>query len=200
MSDFDLCRLAAATYTDTPTWQVGDVAAFRWGDTLAFRGTEPGSIDDWIRDFDAFPVWDSVLGWCHRGFCDGSRAIWPVLDFDGMQRVVVVGHSMGGAFAIQTAARLIASGMYVDAVVTFGAPRCIGVLGGRLLAKAGRLTLYRHGDDPVPMVPIEPFLLEQPASLTQLGRPTLDPIADHFISGYLAALAPVENVPCASAV
>lgn len=189
MTDFDLCKFAAATYTDTPTWQVGDVAAFRYDGVLAFRGTEPENVADWIRDFDAFPVWDSVLGWCHRGFRDGSRAIWPLLDFNGMQRIVVTGHSMGGAFAIQTAARLVASGMHVDAVVTFGAPRCIGSQGARLLAKARRLTLYCHGDDPVPMVPWMRGLFEQPAPLTQIGRATLDPIADHFISGYLAALA-----------
>ena len=194
MTDFDFCRLAAATYTDTPTWCAGDVAAFRWGDVLAFRGTEPASLADWLRDFDCVPWWDTKLGFCHRGFLDGARALWPLIDLNSMHRMTIVGHSMGGALAILTAAEMSSIGVFVDAVVTFGAPRCVDKEGGDYVRMAGRMTLYRHGDDPVPMVPIEPGILQHPAPLTQIGRATLDPIADHFISGYLAALAAMETV------
>lgn len=190
MTDFDLCRLAAATYTDAPTWQAGDVAAVRTGDVIAFRGTEPASWADWLRDFDAIPVWDQALGWCHQGFLDGARAIWPLLDVNGMRSLTLTGHSMGGALAILTAAKLITAGMRVDAVVTFGAPRCGGVRVEDILSHTP-LRLYRHGDDPVPDLPVAPMLLRQPGTLIRIGTPTLNPIADHFVSGYLAALAPV---------
>lgn len=196
MSDWDLCRLAAATYTDTPTWRAGDVAAFRWGDILAFRGTEPENVADWLRDFDCVPRWDTKLGFCHRGFLDGARALWSLINLNSMHRMTIVGHSMGGALAILTAAKLVSMGMHVDAVVTFGAPMCCGEGPDTILSRTP-LRLYRHGDDPVPMVPWIPGVFEQPAPLTQIGRPTLDPIADHFISGYLAALTAMENAPCA---
>lgn len=196
-TDTELCVLAAAAYTTPATCVAGNdvhaVVTVRNGLTLVgFRGTVPTDWRDWFRDIDAVPtpVMDHPrLGLCHQGFVTGAAAILPLLLPLLIGPYVLYGHSLGGALAIGTAAILTDSGNRPAALVTFGAPR-VGI-GGRLaeiLADVpGRL--YRHGDDPVPEVPIWPFRHHR--ALTQIGLPALDAIEDHMIAGYAAALTPV---------
>lgn len=189
MSDFELAGLAAGAYAVPASYAAGDVAAVRTGNVVAFRGTRPDALADWLRDLDAVPVYDQVLGYCHRGFIDGARATLPLILADRAVPLLLVGHSLGGALALLTAALLLAERRPVLGVATFGAPRAAG---GRLRAALMETTVrqYRHGDDPVTEVPFLPLVFEHPTQLIAIGQPSVDPLTDHAISGYLAALAP----------
>lgn len=185
-----LAALCAASYGTPWAWSVADVHARRDGNVVAIPGTDPECLADWLRDLDAVPVWDRQIGYVHQGFRDGALLILPWLR--GIDRpLTLTGHSMGGAIAILAAAYLRAGGVPVAGVVTFGAPRAGGALVQHLLS-AVPVRQFRHAGDPVPDVPCLPGVLEHVVALTEIGAASLDPLADHAIAGYVAALAPVE--------
>jgi hypothetical protein len=194
--DADLCALALAAYATPATFiAAGDVHAVvtqRLGTTvIAFRGTVPTSWEDWFRDFAAWP--DRVtnhtsLGRCHDGFITGAEAILQQLRgiLSPSRPFALTGHSLGGALAIATGALLVDCGLVPTRLTTFGAPRVGMSLTGILARVEGRR--FRHGDDPVPEVPSWPY--QNDRSWTRIGEPTVNPIDDHMIAGYLAALVP----------
>jgi predicted lipase len=108
------------------------------GDTaiVAFRGSESGL--DWGTNFEidfeqyAFGVnaaGAEIIGGVHAGFLTAATAIVPALveaiRESGATRVVLTGHSLGGALAVVVAALLEAdpAAPPVSAVYTFGSPR-----------------------------------------------------------------------------
>src|SRR6185437_9905361 len=100
-----LAQLAADSYTCPASWRVGDVegciARIDGMSVVAFRGTEPLSIADWMRDLDAVPMRHPAIGWCHRGFLTGALAIIPLIRRDlGPEPLILTGHSLGGALAL----------------------------------------------------------------------------------------------------
>ena len=211
-SDLDLCRIVARSYTDATWWAAELSALYTLADgrrVIAIPGTKR-EIGEWLRDFDAWPVWDGDLGICHRGFRDGAWELWrrsplslrglgrppgsqerrPALnsvDFGG--GAIVVGHSLGGALALLLAGILVARRTPPAAVVTFGAPRCGSWKLRRLLSPIA-VRSYRNGDDPVPDVPWLPGVYLHPRRQIEIGTPADDPLADHHIGAYLRALAP----------
>ena len=190
MTDADLAALCAASYGTPWAWSVADVHARRDGDVVAIPGTDPDCLADWLRDLDAVPVWRDGVGYCHRGFLDGALLVLPWLR--GLPApLTLAGHSMGGAIAILAAALLRAADVPVAGVVTFGAPRAGGAVVKHLLADIP-VRQFRHAGDPVPEVPCLPGVLEHVVALTEIGVASLDPLADHAVGGYVAALAPVE--------
>ena len=194
-SDLDLCRIVARSYTRA-TWFAGELSAlYTIADgrrVIAIPGTKR-EIGEWLRDFDAWPVWDRWLGVCHRGFRDGAWELWrrsPLasVDFGG---AIIVGHSLGGALALLLAGILVAERTPPAAVVTFGAPRCGSWKLRRLLSPIA-VRSYRNGDDPVPDVPWLPGVYLHPRRQIEIGTPALDPIADHHIGAYERALGALE--------
>lgn len=189
-TDRTLAGLAASAYGAPPTWRAGDVHACLTempdATVIAFRGTEPESLADWVRDLEAWPMWVRGLGYCHDGFASGVLAIWPALSaglYD-RGRVILTGHSLGGALAVIAAGMLALNGTPAARLVTFGAPRAgtdklVGVL------RATPARQYRCGDDPVPEVP---GFFEHVRPLIEVGSASLDPLRDHEIARYQAAV------------
>lgn len=196
VTDGLLADLAGRAYQVQPEgmvadWSFGDVRAvlFRVGDIniVAFRGTVPSDAADWFRDLDAWPTWRRRLGFCHRGFITGAEmalgCVRKVILLGG--RLIMTGHSLGGALAIGEAALMIRQGWEIEAVVTFGAPR-VGFWKMRRLLSKTTIRQYVDADDPVPQVP-RPYLhMRQPIVV---GRPLLNPLDAHAIARY-GALVP----------
>lgn len=187
-----LCAAASAAYTAVPTIVVGDVhvvlSELDGIVLIAPRGTEPDCLEDWLRDFDAIPVDCGPLGVCHQGFSSGAQAAFPSLlaKLPAGKPVALTGHSLGGALAIGITGLLVTRGIVPVLCTTFGAP-AMGA-GGTLARLIEHVPgdRYRCGDDPVPLVPPPPY--EQDRALTHIGKPLLDPVADHMIDRYAKAL------------
>lgn len=191
MTDRVLAAACAAAYCDPVTWERDDahvlLAESDGVHIVAFRGT--ANARDWIVDFDARPKLHPGLGWCHAGFLDDVLGVADQMRLDlAGARVIVTGHSKGGAEALIFAGLLALAGQAPEAVVTFGAPRAGYATLGAVLDQVA-VRQYRHGHDPVPSLPPEMSgwrHVREP--LLQIGQPSRDPISDHFIASYQAAL------------
>lgn len=105
---------------------------------IAFRGTEPGNLMDWLTnarfELTSGPIKNSSNK-VHRGFQDALDSAWPQLEdaisdlWTSNQAIWVTGHSLGAALATLTAARLsLGVGvrnrqLNVQGLYTFGQPR-----------------------------------------------------------------------------
>ena len=89
-------------------------------DVIAFRGTEQKL--DWLTDALVVPV-PYAGRMCHGGFTLAHKSIWKkilkYIDFD--KRTLICGHSLGGALAELSAAKLWKKHNNLN-VITFGKP------------------------------------------------------------------------------
>lgn len=144
---------------------------------LAFSGTDPMMIDDWIIDFTVHRNADGV----HEGFHDAVQSIWKPISkilarngAAGTRRILVTGHSLGGALAVLAAHRLIKDGVVEPerllGVYTYGMPRVGDAEFAADYAATDDLErrTYRfiHGEDIVPQVPPR----EAPFNFHHVGR------------------------------
>ena len=198
-TDLAAAELSALAYTEPPTWRRGDVCAIRRDlddrtTAVAFRGT--ADAQDALRDARAWPAYDPWLGWCHSGFLSGARSVVGQIatDLTG-RRVVLCGHSLGGALALLVGALFVVQHRNPTAIVTFGAPRA----GFKRYANTLRMTAvrqYRLGDDPVTDVPWLLGLYRHPRPLRQLAAPwAIDPLEDHHVLRYVAAMKALRTPP-----
>lgn len=188
--DFQDCRAVLTTLAD------GSVV-------VAFRGTEENDLANWWRDFDAVPERSAqyaALGWCHAGFFDGGIGLLaPLYPMLKGRRVILTGHSLGGALAIVVAGLLTALFTPPELVVTFEAPKA----GGHRLRDLMSLVpvrQYRFGNDPVTLFPDFPLLfchVREP--LIAIGRDALNAIECHFMAGIVAWFAALPVVGTAAA-
>jgi triacylglycerol lipase len=135
------------------------IVASGWGATIiAYAGTDPMVPANWLTDFNTLPSPDDM----HTGFAAAVKAVWPrvrsaiLARDDAHKRLILTGHSLGGALAVITA-KLIQDDELadIDGVYTFGMPRCggarfVSAYGPRLEARTYRLV---HGHDIVATVP-----------------------------------------------
>jgi triacylglycerol lipase len=134
------------------------VAAGRGATFVAFAGTDPVVLANWISDFDTHLTATGTA----EGYDKAASVVWDQLKKivakrpDAEKRLFLSGHSLGAALAVITAGRLGANPLteLVDAVYTFGMPRP----GSREFARDYDTRLgmrtYRlvHGEDLVPTV------------------------------------------------
>jgi triacylglycerol lipase len=121
-----------ATVVDLRFYSVADTQAFllatRQCVVVAFRGSEPDQLADWLTDAEVYQV-PGPLGLVHRGFLAALMDVWT----DLMTRVrspelrdlplYFTGHSLGGALAVLSTAKMLQMSLPVAAVYTFGQPR-----------------------------------------------------------------------------
>jgi hypothetical protein len=152
-----------------------------YGRCAAFRGTDDGASA--LTDLEFIPCVVRMLGLVHLGFWEALDGIYDAVIPE--KPIILTGHSLGGALALLLAARMTLDGAPPKAVFTFGAPRIS--IGGRarLVLQNVPILMFRHGIDIVPEVPPG---FEHPAVLTEIGVAG-EPIADHAIARYLAALS-----------
>jgi hypothetical protein len=135
----------------------GLVLAGHGAHTIAFAGTDPLVVANWVTDLD-FPVNSDGI---HQGFDAALEAAWGQIkntlsQIDHIETLLIVGHSLGGALAVLAGQRLLSElSLKVDAIYTFGMPRAgdrefAAEFDGALGERTYRLV---HGDDIVPTVP-----------------------------------------------
>ena len=121
---------------------------------IAFRGTEPGDLRDFMTDLQVVPApWRGVL--VHAGFLAGAQALGPAgKDWVGRHRtpddgLLLCGHSLGAALATLFA-------LMVDAtkVITIGSPR-VGDAAFSAALPAGVVTRIANCADVVTALPPE---------------------------------------------
>jgi triacylglycerol lipase len=125
---------------------------------IALRGTD--GAHDWMTDANA-----SSVGGVHSGFATTWASIKPQVDqfFRGrrFKTIHCIGHSLGGALATLAALHCAESGYGAPELYTFGSPR-VGFesVAQRVTAAIGASRFHRvaHSADPVPMIPLWPFV------------------------------------------
>jgi triacylglycerol lipase len=153
---------------------------------VAFRGTEPDKILDWLADidFDTLDFYDSRV---HRGFLhvhnEISTQLATYLMTHHSAKVYVTGHSLGGAVAeIFTSLCPFATALY-----TFGQPRT-GNAKFHSMVKCEYFRIMNDGDI-VPHVPPEMGNFTHGGRMVLLNNEgvnfigTMPPIPFNLISG-----------------
>ncbi|MDX3248341.1 lipase family protein [Streptomyces sp. ME18-1-4] len=192
---------------------------------VAFRGTEPTNLRDWLSDANTPPVpGPAKKGFVHYGFHRALDVVHPqvrdtIAEFkDDGQTVWFTGHSLGGALAMLSGARMHfeAPNLMPHGVYTYGQPRtCDAVLAKAYdQALKGRTFRFVNNNDIVPQVPPAPafqhvetvryidaagklhdrmpalgLLADRVKGATaDLLAPASDGVRDHFIDHYVAGL------------
>lgn len=95
---------------------------------LAFRGTQPNMIRDWLYDLDGHQV-NGPVGKVHEGFLCALHYIWldvwkTLQQERGERSLWITGHSLGGALAVLAAAKLrFEKAQPISGLYTYGQPR-----------------------------------------------------------------------------
>ena len=163
---------------------------------VAFAGTEPDNLLQWIRNFSAHPV-----SGVHEGFQAGVQAVWRrqlAGLIDGAGEIYFTGHSLGGALGVAAAHEAGKAAVKIRGVYTMGMPRVGTVEFAQAYNNASvgpesslgqRTFRLVHGDDVVPHVP--PALA--PSGYRHVGRLLSCPPGGSFAPGNLGP-ATIEEV------
>jgi hypothetical protein len=187
------------------------------GVVVSFQGTMPpnaadpsdaiASADNWFNDFDlVLKTVSYSTGSVHTGFANSLDNLWAGLCsaiksvYQNGGKILITGHSKGGALAALAAKRLIfenvlPAGVIPTAVFTFGAPRA----GDEDFAAAYDAAMpnhwrFEHRNDIVPHLPPRPAvfellkLLRNFPALSDLFNEITVPLGDYTSVGNLCFL------------
>ncbi|MDB5326089.1 MAG: lipase class 3 [Phycisphaerales bacterium] len=155
---------------------------------LAFRGTDPVTLPNWLTDVVVKLVArQEYEGRVHHGFSSALNRSWgrleSILDQVKDKPLFLTGHSMGGALAVLTACRLAKAGRPPVATYTYGAPR----VGDPAFCAGYALPTYR-------IVNRLDFVPEMPLASVRRMLPAKPRFTNEKILGRLKELA--DRVPC----
>jgi hypothetical protein len=144
---------------------------------LAFRGSDPVTLPNWVTDAVVQLVeHEAYQGRVHHGFSAALHRTWgkveTLLDEARDKPLFLTGHSMGGALAVLTGCRLAKMGRTPTAIYTFGSPR----VGDRNFCAGYALPTYRivNGLDLVPEMPLASVKRLLPAKSRVTNEKILD--------------------------
>jgi hypothetical protein len=143
---------------------------------LAFRGSDPVTLPNWLTDVVVKLVEHvEYEGRVHHGFSSALKRTWSkietILDDVKDKPLFLTGHSMGGAIAVLAAYRLAKMGRPPVAVYTYGAPR----VGDRTFCSSYTLPTYRVVNrlDLVPEMPLASLKRLLPKKLVLTNKKVL---------------------------
>jgi triacylglycerol lipase len=164
---------------------------------IAFRGTQ--TIWDWVNDVDAVPVDYLPAAGCghvHMGFQlvyehvrESARQLLAA-GCKGAQRVLVTGHSLGGAVAILAGFELAKTGSVIPELYTLAGPRAGAPdFAGKFNVAISVCYRVVNFMDAVPQVPLPPVYEHVGQEvLVHGGFNPIDPVYAHRLTTYLAGL------------
>lgn len=182
------------------------VIAGRGAIVVAFAGTDPPRIQDWLLNFAALPTAATGVS---MGLADAAAVFAPLLkpliDQHSGLKLFVTGHSLGASLGVAVAHELSRMNCNPEAVYTYGMPRAgDGNFASDYDTRLGKRTFrFVHGDDLVPTVPPTnlagvqhqhvgwfihcargtKFVLSQKSANTRSNEPVRD---DDILSGILS--------------
>lgn len=162
------------------------------GLAIIFRGTD--NLASILADIDAIPHPTASLGNVHKGFYEALLSVEQELirAIKGHAKIVLVGHSEGGALALLFGAWLCLHNTPPVAIYAFESPKISADCGIKQLFAQYKLVpkIYKNGSDPVPDVPSLMANWQHPANVIHIGQPAglLPIIDDHRIANVIASL------------
>jgi hypothetical protein len=159
-------------------------------DIIAFRGTQQGR--DWLTDAMVVPV-PYAGRLCHGGFTLAHKSVWKevVKMIDWKKRTLICGHSLGGALAELSAAKIWKKHPNVN-LITFGKPNVFFKGFKRPMALDNQISCVQ-GSDMVARIPrlyfsnSGPDYINPDAHMRKVDRIAGDlkeHITDHMMDGY----------------
>ncbi|MEV4357411.1 lipase family protein [Nonomuraea sp. NPDC049625] len=171
-NDWGFDRVTSFRVPHTPPFPLVDTQAYIAANgrmmVVAFRGTQPEELRDWLSDAGTLLTpYAAGTGMIHSGFYRALDVVHPaMLDTlenwraDG-QSLWFTGHSLGGALAMLAAARTYFEdpSLLADGVYTFGQPRTCCPLLAAAYDKAfrGRMFRFVNNNDVVAQLPPPPL-------------------------------------------
>lgn len=174
--------------------------------TISFRGTE--NVDDWVHDLGILTVpytptgsilmQDNRIVGVHDGFYELYKAILQALlralyfmpHGVLIDRVLITGHSMGGALATLASFDVFAATNINPTVITFASPR-VGTPAFASLLDQHLPNFFRVTNpwDIVPEVPVPPVFKHVGREVLLRGCPiSIDPVRNHALNTYREGL------------
>lgn len=167
-------------------------------DIIVFRGTQ--QVKDWAFNLIPFPV-PYAGRLCHAGFVAAHASIWSEIEqhIDYKKRTLICGHSLGGALAELTAAKL--NGKHDNLhLITFGKPNTFFKGSKKPMTLDNQISVV-NGSDAVCRVPRICYgpsnsqdmlyfsnggvdYINPSKYLRKKDRGYKDRISDHFMDGY----------------